>query len=61
MYKDIEELVHGTKPFTATLKYKELAYPLVQTFGTQLERDAFVSGIKLAARYFGAPEITVTQ
>lgn len=55
----VEELVHGKKDFTATLKYAELAQPITETFHSQIELEAFLHGVKLTAQFFGAPSVKI--
>lgn len=59
MIDSMETLVHGTKDFKVTLKYRELAQPVTESFYTGIERDAFIKGVNVAAHFFGAPEVTI--
>jgi hypothetical protein len=51
--------MHGRKEFVATLLYKELAKPITETFHSQIELEAFMHGVKLTAKYFGEPQVSI--
>jgi len=56
----VEELVHGRRDFTIKLKYNEIVSPISASFYTQIELEAFIKGVQLAANFLGSPTVQIT-